>query len=47
LTRVWLDPAGRIIVAYESRLAILFPAGYIPGPIATLIPAGEAEMDEP
>jgi hypothetical protein len=28
--RTWLDPAGRIIIAYESKLAILFPSGYIP-----------------
>lgn len=28
--RSWLDPAGRIIIAYEHKLAILFPGGYIP-----------------
>ena len=36
---IWLDPAGRIIVAYENTLAIMFPAGRIPSEIATLIPA--------
>jgi hypothetical protein len=30
LTRVWLDPAGRIDVTSGNRLAILFPDGYIP-----------------
>ena len=29
-TRIWMDPAGRIIVAWESQLAIMFPGGYIP-----------------
>jgi hypothetical protein len=44
-TRVWLDPAGRIVVAYESRLAILFPGGFIPHDINTLIPEGESDPD--
>ena len=30
LTRVWLDPAGRIDITWGNRLAILFPDGYIP-----------------
>jgi hypothetical protein len=47
ITRIWLDPAGRIIMAYETRMAILFPAGYIPPALAKLIPAGEADLDEP
>ena len=46
-TRVWLDPAGRIVVAYENRLAILFPGGFIPPEVASLIPGGEADTDEP
>ena len=29
-TRIWLDPAGRIIMAHENQLAIMFPSGYIP-----------------
>jgi hypothetical protein len=33
-TRVWLDPAGRIDIAWENRLAILFPEGYIPRAIS-------------
>jgi hypothetical protein len=33
-TRIWLDPAGRIDVEWESHLTILFPSGYIPPRIA-------------
>jgi hypothetical protein len=29
-TRIWLDPAGRIDFAWDTRLAITFPEGYIP-----------------
>ena len=29
-TRIWLDPAGRIDIAWGSRLAICFPEGFIP-----------------
>ena len=29
-TRIWLDPAGRIDFAWDNRLAITFPEGYIP-----------------
>ena len=44
IRRIWLDPAGRIIIAYEgNRLAILFPSGRIPSQIATLILAGDDE----
>jgi len=32
-TRIWVDPAGRIDIAFGARLAVLFPAGYIPAPI--------------
>ncbi len=45
-TRIWLDPAGRIIIAYEKRLAILFPEGYLPRAIRmkmTNVDDGEAE----
>jgi hypothetical protein len=44
-TRVWLDPAGRIVVAHDNRLAILFPGGFIPPSIVNLI--GDADLDEP
>ncbi|MDB5331636.1 MAG: hypothetical protein JWP03_2787 [Phycisphaerales bacterium] len=33
-TRIWLDPGGRIIMAWDNQLAIFFPAGYIPPAIA-------------
>lgn len=29
-TRIWLDPAGRIDIAWENHLAVLFPQGFIP-----------------
>lgn len=37
-TRIWLDPAGRIDIEWENRLAILFPQGYIPTAISRLMP---------
>jgi hypothetical protein len=44
LQRIWLDPAGRIIIAYEKhKLAILFPEGIIPRDIADLIPAKQPD----
>lgn len=33
-TRIWLDPAGRIDIAYDTRLAILFPEGFLPRSIS-------------
>ena len=44
-SRVWLDPAGRIIIAYENKLAILFPEGYVPPAIRGLMSDAD-EMDE-
>lgn len=35
--RIWLDPAGRIVFAFDKRLAILFPDGFIPRPIRQLM----------
>jgi hypothetical protein len=44
MRRIWLDPAGRIIMMFaENKLAILFPEGRIPPEIATLIPAKELD----
>lgn len=38
--RIWLDPAGRIVMAHDkNKLSIFFPTGYIPPAIATLMPA--------
>lgn len=46
--RVWLDPAGRIDIAYEdSRLAVLFPSGQIPPQLVELaVPAAIHVSDE-
>jgi hypothetical protein len=43
--RIWLDPAGRIIIAYEENcLAILFPDGRIPPDISKLmLESGDTE----
>ena len=46
VTRVWLDPAGRIIMAYGSKLAIMFPRGYIPRAISDLMSPLQPEQDE-
>lgn len=45
-TRIWLDPAGRIIMAYERRLAILFPQGFIPRPIRLMMDLPEDDAEE-
>ena len=45
IKRIWLDPADRIIIAYEgNRLAILFPQGRIPTEIANMIPVNETDQ---
>ncbi len=45
--RVWLDPAGRLIIAYGGdTLAICFPAGRIPSDIARKMTAQELEEAE-
>ena len=46
VTRLWTDPAGRMIMAYGNKLAIMFPAGYIPPAIATKIPPGQADTED-
>ncbi len=44
IIRMWLDPAGRLILlANEHELAICFPEGRIPRPIANLMPAAAAD----
>lgn len=45
-TRIWLDPAGRIIMAHENQLAILFPDGYIPQAIADKMTPAPDDDDE-
>ena len=44
-TRIWLDPADRIIMAWGSQLAILFPRGYIPPAIAEKM-VGQLDVDD-
>jgi len=46
-TRMWLDPAGRLIMTYDTHLAIMFPEGHIPPALARLISAAELEDQEP
>jgi hypothetical protein len=43
--RIWQDPAGRIILALQGKLVILFPTGYIPPAIREKMSA-EADEDE-
>ncbi|HTL28941.1 MAG TPA: hypothetical protein VL282_06970 [Tepidisphaeraceae bacterium] len=48
INRIWLDPAGRIIIAYDgTNLAILFPAGRIPPEISKLmLDSGDTEEEQ-
>jgi hypothetical protein len=42
--RIWLDPSGRIVIAYEkNKLAILFPSGRVPKDLALMIVAKELQ----
>ena len=46
--RVWLDPAGRIVIAHGgNQLTILFPAGRIPPAIAQRMLASDLKSNEP
>lgn len=44
--RIWLDPAGRIIMAWDKQLAILFPTGYIPPAIAEKMLGTDEDQDQ-
>ncbi len=46
-TRIWLDPAGRIIVAEGTRLTILFPRGYVPPRIAAMMLQDDSDVANP
>lgn len=46
VARVWVDPAGRIIMAHGKQLTILFPAGYIPSAIRQMIRNPEDEPED-
>ena len=41
------QPAGRIVMAYDVNLAIMFPEGQIPPALSRLIPAAELEDQQP
>jgi hypothetical protein len=46
-TRIWLDPAGRIDMEYDTNhLTILFPDGRIPRPIAEKMPDDQTKNDD-
>jgi hypothetical protein len=36
--RIWLDPAGRIVLALDRKLVILFPSGHVPEAIRAKMP---------
>ena len=45
--RVWIDPANRLVFAYEEdKLSIFFPTGVVPQAIAEKMPAGDRDADE-
>ena len=46
VARMWVDPAGRLIMAHGKKLAIMFPQGYIPPQIDSIIPPGQADVGE-
>jgi hypothetical protein len=46
VTRLWVDPAGRIIMAYGNKLAIMFPRGFMPPAIASKMPPRQADAEE-
>ena len=46
IARLWVDPAGRLIMAHGNKLAIMFPKGYIPPAIAAKMPPSQADPEE-
>ena len=46
-SRIWLDPAGRIVIAHDgNQLAICFPSGVVPPAITDKIPAIQQDDDD-
>ncbi len=46
-SRLWVDPAGRIVIAHDiDTLSIMFPTGIVPPEIAKKIPASELRDEE-
>ncbi len=49
IRRIWCDPAGRIVIAYEdSRMALIFPTGQVPPEIEDkILPSDLRRIDSP
>lgn len=43
--RIWMDPAGRIVMADSRRLIVFFPEGYIPPRIRDMMPHDGRESE--
>jgi hypothetical protein len=41
--RIWLDPAGRIVVVDARRVILFFPQGFIPPKIRDLMPVERSD----
>jgi hypothetical protein len=46
-TRLWMDPVGRICMAYDTYIAVMFTDGRIPREIATRMSVEELEANRP
>jgi hypothetical protein len=47
ITRVWVDPAGRLVVVFnENELAMMFPQQTIPQAIRNLMPADQLREED-
>ena len=44
-SRVWTDPAGRIVIADTRRLIIFFPEGYVPPRIRDMMPLDRSDTE--
>lgn len=44
--RIWQDPAGRILIAIDDNLWILFPTGKVPEQLENMMPAGSLSREE-
>jgi hypothetical protein len=46
-TRLWIDPIGRVCMAYDTYIAVMFTDGRIPREIATRMSVEELEANQP
>lgn len=44
--RIWQDPAGRVLIAIDDTLWILFPTGKVPEQLQNMMPAGSMSEEE-